>query len=450
MLRALGDNLPDGALYQYVIEPDGSHYFTYLSAGIEHLTGVSVDEGMRDADALYGNFLPDDLEHMMQATRESAANLSPFTFEARRRMPGGEIRWMSYRSRPRRLPTGATVWDGIELDITDRKRAEEALRQSEERFATVFDASPYPIAIRAYPDLRYIDVNESFVLSRGFSREELIGRTARELNLVFPEDEEAGRLLLQQYGRFRDLECRIRRKDGAVRTILLSAEKIRVDGRQCLLMVSNDITERKRAEAALQQSEERFSKAFQASPYPISIRAYPELRYVDVNESFIRSRGYRREEVIGRTPFELGLSFPEEESRALSLLEQGPSIRDMEARIRTKHGEVRTILMSIEKINLGDQLCLLVVSNDITEQKRAQQEREELIAELQEALSQVKTLSGFLPICATCKNIRNDEGYWQQIEDYIRDHSEAQFSHGVCPECAEKLYPGLLKGNDPA
>jgi PAS domain S-box-containing protein len=449
MLRAVWDNLPDGALTQYVIEPDGRHYFTYLSAGIEHLTGVSVDAALRDADALYGNLLPDDFENMMQARRESAASLSPFTFEARRRLPGGEIRWMSYRCSPRRLPTGATVWDGIEIDITGRKRAEEALRQSEHRFSTLFEASPYPMAIRAYPDLRYIDINESFVRSRGFSREEVIGRTARELNLVFPEDEAAGRLLLRQFGRFRDLECKIRRKDGEIRTILLSAEKIQVDGRQCLLMVSNDITERKRAEAALQQSEERFSKAFQASPYPISIRAYPELRYVDVNESFIRSRGYCRDEVIGRTPSELGLSFPEEESTALSILEQAGSIRDMEARIRTKDGQVRTILMSIEKINLGDQLCLLIVSNDITGQKRAQQEREELIAELQEALSQVKTLSGFLPICATCKNIRNDEGYWQQIEDYIRDHSEAEFSHGVCPECAEKLYPGFLKKNDP-
>jgi len=75
--------------------------------------------------------------------------------------------------------------------------------------------------------------------------------------------------------------------------------------------------------------------------------------------------------------------------------------------------------------------------------QKHEQEREELIGELKEALSKVKQLSGFLPICASCKKIRDDKGYWNQIESYIRDHSEAEFSHGICPECCEKLYPDL-------
>jgi hypothetical protein len=73
-------------------------------------------------------------------------------------------------------------------------------------------------------------------------------------------------------------------------------------------------------------------------------------------------------------------------------------------------------------------------------------EREKLIEELRDALSKVKLLSGFLPICASCKKIRDDKGYWRQIEAYIRDHSEAEFSHGVCPECARKLYPDFFQG----
>jgi PAS domain-containing protein len=82
---------------------------------------------------------------------------------------------------------------------------------------------------------------------------------------------------------------------------------------------------------------------------------------------------------------------------------------------------------------------------EIAERKRAEQEKEELVLELREALSQVKKLSGLLPICASCKKIRDDKGYWQQIEGYIRDHSEAEFSHGLCPECAKKLYPEFFK-----
>ncbi len=76
--------------------------------------------------------------------------------------------------------------------------------------------------------------------------------------------------------------------------------------------------------------------------------------------------------------------------------------------------------------------------------RRYQTERDKLLAELQAALDKVKLLSGFLPICAACKRIRDDQGYWQQIESYIRDHSEAEFSHGICPDCARKLYPEIF------
>lgn len=77
------------------------------------------------------------------------------------------------------------------------------------------------------------------------------------------------------------------------------------------------------------------------------------------------------------------------------------------------------------------------------ERERLQEEREQLIQKLQEALATVKRLSGLLPICASCKKIRNDGGYWQQIEQYLNEHSEATFSHGLCPECAHRLYPDL-------
>jgi YesN/AraC family two-component response regulator len=85
--------------------------------------------------------------------------------------------------------------------------------------------------------------------------------------------------------------------------------------------------------------------------------------------------------------------------------------------------------------------------NIVLEKKIQQQnkEKDELIAKLQDALDNVKNLSGLLPICSSCKKIRDDKGYWQQIESYIREHSDAQFSHGVCPDCLKKLYPNLTQ-----
>lgn len=77
------------------------------------------------------------------------------------------------------------------------------------------------------------------------------------------------------------------------------------------------------------------------------------------------------------------------------------------------------------------------------ERKQAEEEKEKLIAGLSEALENIKTLKGLLPICTSCKKIRNDTGYWERIEVYIRDRSDAEFTHSICPECTKKLYPDL-------
>jgi hypothetical protein len=89
---------------------------------------------------------------------------------------------------------------------------------------------------------------------------------------------------------------------------------------------------------------------------------------------------------------------------------------------------------------------------DISERKQHEKELNKLISSLKTSLAKVRQLSGLLPICASCKKIRDDKGYWNQIEEYIRRRSDAEFSHGICPECSRKLYPqyhqqGQLKKN---
>ena len=85
-------------------------------------------------------------------------------------------------------------------------------------------------------------------------------------------------------------------------------------------------------------------------------------------------------------------------------------------------------------------LFVLVMIEDISERRRAAEERERMIEELQVALASVKTLRGLIPICASCKKIRDDKGYWSQVEVYVRERSDAEFSHGICPECMKALY----------
>ena len=101
-----------------------------------------------------------------------------------------------------------------------------------------------------------------------------------------------------------------------------------------------------------------------------------------------------------------------------------------------------------QRLVMENRRLLQELQRELAERKRVEEERERLIAELQEALANIKILRGLIPICASCKRIRDDEGYWQQVEVYIQDRSEARFSHGLCPDCIKKLYPEYFQDHE--
>ncbi|MGO9414951.1 MAG: PAS domain S-box protein [Syntrophobacteraceae bacterium] len=153
--------------------------------------------------------------------------------------------------------------------------------------------------------------------------------------------------------------------------------------------------------------------------------------------------GYTAAEAIGQksTSLHIPPAHIDEISNLLYRVGRGERIFHHEATYRSKDGHDIGVSLSISAIkdSAGNIIGVSTIARDISERERVRKEREKLIAELQEALVKVKALKGLLPICAWCKKIRNDQGYWQQIEAYIRDHSEADFSHGICPECAHKV-----------
>jgi GAF domain-containing protein len=113
---------------------------------------------------------------------------------------------------------------------------------------------------------------------------------------------------------------------------------------------------------------------------------------------------------------------------------------------RTKRSKVYTDRHLKLAERIGGQISGMIANAQLfIELKRTEEAREKLIRELQEALANIKILRGMLPICSSCKKIRDDKGYWNQIESYIRDHTEAEFTHGICPECMKKLYPELYE-----
>ncbi len=134
-LSTLSDNLPDGGVYQLDMGIDGhERRFTYLSAGMSRLHEVGIDAVLNDSKLFYNQIIDKDFTLLIELEAKAFASMTPFTAEVRFRAPNGEIRWILLMSSPRRLPNQHIIWDGIELDITERKHAEQKLKESEERF----------------------------------------------------------------------------------------------------------------------------------------------------------------------------------------------------------------------------------------------------------------------------------------------------------------------------
>ncbi len=163
---------------------------------------------------------------------------------------------------------------------------------------------------------------------------------------------------------------------------------------------------------------------------------------VDANPAACIYYGYDKDEIIRLRIADIN-TLPEDEVLREMELAESESRRHFRFKHRLADGEVREVEVYSGPVKYKDRKLLYSLIFDITERVRAENEREELIVRLQDALANIKTLSGLLPICSRCKKIRDDKGYWQQIEEYISSQSEARFSHGICPECMAKLYPDI-------
>ena len=206
--------------------------------------------------------------------------------------------------------------------------------------------------------------------------------------------------------------------------------------------------EKEKAEEIVRQSAREWQTTFDSVNDAICL-INMEGKIQQCNKAMTNLLGKTAHEVIGSTCWELvhHTSEPIEGCPFIKLRET-----HQRETIRFPSGD-RMLQVTVDPVfsEGGDLIHVVHIISDITALNRAEEQQKNLISELQNALAKVKTLSGFLPICANCKKIRDDKGYWNQIETYIRDHSEADFSHGLCPECAKNLYPGFelsSNGND--
>jgi len=227
--------------------------------------------------------------------------------------------------------------------------------------------------------------------------------------------------------------------------LLLEVSLVPVDSPEGPLVccVIRKSARRKQSEQGLREMEDRFRLMVENSHDIMTVRdADGKVRYT--SPSINRIMGYTQEQMVGSTGFEL--IHPEERSTVENALREfwkSPGARGT-IQFRARHATGSWISLEVVAYNLLDHPAIrgvVINGRDISERNHTQAENERIIAELQQATAKVTTLTGLLSICASCKNVRNERGEWEQIETYVRDRSQVEFSHSMCPDCAKRWYP---------
>ena len=299
-LHVLSDHLPGGVVYQLLMNKDGGdRRFTYLSGGMEQMHGITVEEGLNDVMSIYGQVVAEDVPLLMAKEAEAAATMTPLTAEVRLHMANGELRWRQLRSAPRRTANGDLLWDGIELDITERKKVEEELKRSRDLLnatGRVAKVGGWEIDIATN---KLFWTEEVYRIHRLPMDWEPDVRTA--ITFYRPESRPVIERAVQQaieLGEPFDVQLQILTTDGEPRWVQAMGQVEQHDGKVSLVRGTfQDITERKRAEDLL-LAEKQFTEQALDAQHDTFFLFDPEsgkaLRW---NRAFRETSGYSDEEI---------------------------------------------------------------------------------------------------------------------------------------------------------
>ncbi|MFT3896081.1 MAG: PAS domain S-box protein [Anaerolineales bacterium] len=295
------------------------------------------------------------------------------------RKKSGELYWESASISPIVDSTSGNMMHfvAVKTDITDRKRAEIALQKSEKKHRLLFESANDSIFIMKGD--RFIDCNSKTLEMFRCRREDILGKSPVNFSPDIQPDGIASsekaveKIQAVQEGNPQFFEWKHCRPDNTFFDAEVSLSQLELEDGIYIQAIVRDITLRKQAEEALRKSEERFSKAFRASPIIITISQISTAKLLEVNDTFEKISGYSRAEAIGKSTFDLGIwKSGVDRDRILSSILNTGEIRNLEIQFRIKDGSVLTCLFSADKIELGGEQCILATIEDISERKKAE------------------------------------------------------------------------------
>jgi len=376
--RLLAENSNDVI---WIISLDGQ--FNYCSPSIEKLTGFTPEEvsAMR-----LDEFLPtESAEWIMQLIVEEIGKppekrLESLTFEQQLNGKDGSLVDAEITATWILDDEGNPVAvQGATRGIAEQKKARDALRESEERFRQLVDNIQIVFWMVTLPERKRLYVSPAFEKVWGLPLAEAYGNLEISINNVHPDDRQRLTTSMQQQLEKRSenmvFEYRIIRPDGEIRQIKESSFPILDENGKPYRLVGfcEDITDRRQAENALRESEERFRSAFETSPDAIAISRLDNGKYIAINEGFKSLSGYASDEVVGRTAFEIGIwADPQNRQIMVDELNQHGRATNLEMLFRPKNGIARTGLLSANIIMLDGEPHVLSIVRDISERKQAE------------------------------------------------------------------------------
>ena len=337
--------------------------------------------------AKFINFIPEHLRpHTLQHIQSLLDHTEAEMNEHEVLRPNGDIAWQQWANRVIANPGGKLVeLQGIGRDITAQMLANKALRESEERFSKAFRSNPQPMSLTTLAEGKYLDVNDGFLQMSGYTRSDVINETSIKLN-IFETPEHRKTLLVNPLLRdvlVRNSEMKFRTKNGTLRTLLSSAELLEIGDEKCILVASSDITERKKLEEELKQSELELSTLIENSPDVIA-RLDRQLRYIYVSPTLQKVVGRRAEELRGQTPTEIGKDDAEcaaYESFEACCREAFETNRPVHRSIEYKGRSYWTRVIP-ELSEDGTVESVLTINEDVTDRIRSEQELVQLTVRL--------------------------------------------------------------------